>query len=71
MDSLYHSSSSYFTVLPAHLPAWPSIVLNHLIPFTEYELLVKAVLDNGRTISSHKVTFDTSSKWSVGRDGRR
>ena len=54
---------SYFTVYPVGNPVSSSQVLDQLLLYTEYQVVVRASLANGLTLSSTNIMFDTSSKW--------
>ena len=64
-------SLSYFTVYPVGNPVSSSQVLDQLVLYTEYQVVVRASLASGVTLSSSNQIFDTSSKWrsQTRRDG--
>ena len=64
-------SLSYFTVYPVGNPLSTSQVLDQLSLYTEYQVVVRASLASGLTLSSSNIVFDTSSKSEVTAITRR
>ena len=51
----------YYMVMPVPSPFDTSAVLDNLLPFTDYNLLIRIIIGD-KTLESKTVTFSTSSK---------